>query len=236
MIRVEEQGDVRTVTLDRPAARNALTPDALLDLADAVTGTDCPVVYLAGAGEAFCAGADLTTVAEIAADGTEAAAAFARRGQETMTAIETADAVVVAGVDGPARGGGVELAVACDVRAATPTATFAETGVSLGLFGAWGGTARLPELVGTGNALDVSLSGRAVGAREARRMGLVQRVTDRPREVAAEIAANDASALRAVKELVRDDRDQARQEAAERDAFARLLADHAAALSEYRKR
>ncbi len=68
---------------------------------------------------------------------------------------------VVAGIDGAARGGGVEMALACDVRVATPDATFAEPGVEFGLFGAWGGTARLRDIVGDGDALDIALSGRA---------------------------------------------------------------------------
>lgn len=235
MIRVEDEGDVRVVTLDRPDARNALTLDALADLERAVTDTDRPVVYVTGAGGAFCAGADLPTVAEVAADGEAAAGRFIRRGQETMASIEGSDSAVVAGVDGPARGGGVELALACDVRAATPDATFAETGVKLGLFGAWGGTARLPDVLGAGDALDLSLSGRAVGAQEARRVGLVQRVVEDPREVADELAANDADALRVVKARVRDRGSRDEQEAAEREAFAALLADRAEALSEYRK-
>lgn len=228
MIRVDDDGDVRTVTLDRPAARNALTPSALADLADAVTGADAPVVLLRGAGEAFCAGADLPTVAEVANDDGEGdAEAFVERGQRTADAIEDAESVVVAGVDGPARGGGVELALACDLRVATPDATFAETGVQLGLFGAWGGTVRLPEIVGMGEALDLALSGRVVDAEAALRMGLVSRVVVDPRAVADELADNDAAALRAIKSRVRDHAPKGEQERREREAFARLLAGRA---------
>ena len=227
MIRTEDGGDVRTVTLDRPERRNALTLSALADLERAVVGTDSPVVYLTGADGAFSAGADFDAVGEAAAGGLEAIAAFVERGQRTMRAIETAESVVVAGVDGPARGGGVELALACDIRVATPRATFAETGVSIGLFGAWGGTIRLPEVVGTGDALDLSLSGRTVDAGTALRMGLVQRVTEDPRSVAEEVATNDPDSLRVLKELVRADDDREDGEAREREAFVELLAARA---------
>jgi enoyl-CoA hydratase/carnithine racemase len=214
---------VRTITLDRPERRNAMTTEALADLAAAVTGADEPVVYLTGAGSAFCAGADLEEVAGLADD--ETARAFAERGQRTARAIAGADSVVVAGIDGPARGGGVELALACDLRVATPVATFAESGVGKGLFGAWGGTVRLPEVVGTGAAMDLSLSGRVVDAEQALRMGLVSRVVDAPRRVADEVAANDPDALATLKRRLRDDADRQTRERRERAAFARLVTD-----------
>jgi enoyl-CoA hydratase/carnithine racemase len=230
MIRTEDHGDVRVVTLDRPERRNALTLEGLADLERAVTGAEPPVVYLTGAGGAFSAGADFDVVSEAGAEGRAAIEAFVERGQRTMRAIEAAESAVVAGVDGPARGGGVELALACDIRVATPGATFAETGVSLGLFGAWGGTVRLPEVVGTGDALDLSLSGRTVDAETALRMGLVQRVVPEPRSVAEELAGNDPDALRALKRLVRADGDREAREAREREAFVDLLSGWAADL------
>ena len=227
MIRTEDRGDVRVVTLDRPARRNALTLEGLEALERAVVDAAAPVVYLTGAGGAFSAGADFDVVSEVAAEGPEAIGAFVERGQRTMRAIEDAPSVVVAGVDGPARGGGVELALACDLRVATPDATFAETGVSLGLFGAWGGTARLPEVVGTGDALDLSLSGRTVDAETALRMGLVQRVVGEPRSVAEEVAANDPAALRTLKGLLRGEADRGTQETREREAFVERLSARA---------
>ncbi|WP_415378532.1 enoyl-CoA hydratase/isomerase family protein [Halosimplex sp. TS25] len=223
MIETATDGGVRVVTLDRPDRRNALTPAALDALEAAVAGADVPVVFLRGAGSAFCAGADLDAVAAL--DGRDAAAAFARRGQEVASTIADADAVVVAGIDGPARGGGVELALACDVRVATPEATFAETGATIGLFGAWGGTARLPAVVGLGEAMDLALSGRVLDADEALRTGLVSRIVDDPRAVAAEIAANDPEALRVIKNRLRDDAERGVQERREAEAFADLHAD-----------
>jgi enoyl-CoA hydratase/carnithine racemase len=232
MIRTAVSGDVTTVRIDRPERRNAFTRAGLDDLETAVTGAETPVVYLTGEGSAFSAGADLD---EVAGMHRAEARAFARRGQRVATAIETADSVVVAGVDGPARGGGVELALACDVRIATPDATFAETGVSLGLFGAWGGTVRLPRIVGEGEAMDIALSGRVLDADAALRMGLVSRVVNDPRAVAREIASNDPAALSVLKLRMRDDADREVQEMREAAAFADLVAGDPAALRERRK-
>ncbi|WP_324755973.1 enoyl-CoA hydratase/isomerase family protein [Haloarcula sp. GH36] len=221
MVRTTVDGDVCTVTLDRPEKRNALTREALADLETAVADATAPVVVLRGAGEAFCAGADLTVVDELDAD---TAAEFAALGQRVARTIETDDGAVVAAVDGAARGGGVELALACDLRVATPAATFAETGVRLGLFGAWGGTVRLPRIVGESAALDLALTGRTVDATEALRLGLVSRVTDEPRQVATELAGVDHAALRTLKELLRGGGDREQREARERAAFAELIA------------
>jgi len=214
---------VCVVTLDRPERRNALTPAALDDLQAAIESVEEPVVLLRGAGSAFCAGADLDAVAAL--PDRDAAERFARRGQRVATSIDESEAVVVAGVDGAARGGGVELALACDVRVATPDATFAETGTTIGLFGAWGGTARLPEVVGLGEAMDLALSGRVLDADDALRTGLVSRQVDDPRSVADEIATNDPHALGVVKQRLRDDADRATQERREAEAFAALHAD-----------
>ncbi|MFH5799696.1 enoyl-CoA hydratase/isomerase family protein [Haladaptatus sp. CMAA 1911] len=224
MIRIADDPKTRIVTFDRPERRNALTLDGLDALSEAVREAEQPIVYLRGAGTAFCAGADLDVVA---GSDEESANALATHGQRVADDIEGAESVVVAGIDGPARGGGVELALACDLRVATPEATFAEPGVRLGIFGAWGGTARLPEIVGMGDALDLALSGRVIDAAEAHRMGLVSRVTDRPREVADELAANDPDALRAVKGRLRDRSSRSDQLAREANVFGKLVAANA---------
>lgn len=231
VIRKEDADDVQVVTLARPERRNALTLSGLDALETAVTESDRPVVYLRGDGPAFCAGADLDVVAGL---DRESAEAFAERGQQVASAIENAESVVVAGIDGPARGGGVELALACDLRVATPEATFAEPGVKLGLFGAWGGTVRLPKIVGDGEALDLALSGRTIDASEAHRMGLVSRVTDDPRAVADELATSDPETLHTVKERVRDSGPARDQERREVEAFGRLVERHADSIAEDR--
>lgn len=222
MVQTTSGDGIRTLTLDRPDQRNALTSTALRDLEAAVESATEPVLYLHGAGEAFCAGADLD---EVKALDSESAETFATLGQRVARTLESYDGAVVAGIDGAARGGGVELALACDIRAATPDATLAETGVKLGLFGAWGGTARLPDIVGTGEALDIALSGRTLDAETAQQMGLVSRVTTEPRAVAEELAGVDADALRVLKARIRDDSDRETQERREQQAFADLNAE-----------
>ena len=202
MIRLTDTASLRVVTIDRPTRRNALRPSDLDALEAAVTDTDAAVVYLRGAGDAFCAGADLD---------------------------------VVAGVDGAARGGGVELALACDLRVATPDATFAEPGVKLGLFGAWGGTVRLSRVLREGDAMDFALSGRIVDAAEAKRIGLVSRVVSDPKTVAEEVAANEPDALAVVKARMRDDSPRQVQAAAEATAFDRLVRAHAADIAASRE-
>ncbi|GKZ13167.1 enoyl-CoA hydratase/isomerase family protein [Haladaptatus sp. T7] len=224
MIRVTDDPKIRIVTIDRPERRNALTLDGLDALSEAVREATQPVVYLRGAGTAFCAGADLDVVAGL---DDESATELATSGQRVANDIEDAESVVVAGIDGAARGGGVELALACDVRVATPDATFAEPGVRLGIFGAWGGTTRLPEIVGMGDALDLALTGRVVTAEDAHRMGLVSRVVAQPRKVADRLAANDPDALRVIKGRVRDRSSTDVQLAREAESFGELVAANA---------
>lgn len=220
MIRTTVDDDLRVVTIDRPERRNAITPEGLDELQAALQDATEPVVYLTGAGSAFCAGADLDVVAELDA---ESAGGFAKRGQDAARAIEEYDGIVVAGIDGPARGGGLEFALACDLRVCTPDATMAESGVSHGLFGAWGGTARLPRIVGEGDAMDISVSARVLDAETALRMGLVSRIVDEPRDVAEELIENDERAMRAIKRRVRDRSSLADQEAKEAEVFADLI-------------
>ncbi|WP_339104959.1 enoyl-CoA hydratase/isomerase family protein [Haloterrigena salinisoli] len=228
MIDVDSDADrsIRTVTIDRPDARNALTVAGLEALETAVADAKEPVIYLRGRGEAFSAGADLAAVADLDGD-SERAVEFARLGQRVARTIEDSPSVVVAGVDGPARGGGLELALACDVRVGTPDSTYGEPGVTFGLFGAWGGTVRLPRVLGEGDALEFALSGRAVDAEAALRMGLISRIDENPRTVAEEIAGNAPDALAALKRRVRDDSERATQERREARAFGDLVAAHA---------
>jgi len=223
MIDVSTGDDIRTIRFARPERRNALTPAGLEQLERAVTGAEAPVVLLGGRGDAFCAGADLDVVDELPS--APAAEAFAEHGQRVARAIETADAVTIAGIDGAARGGGLELALACDLRVGTPTATLGEPGVTFGLFGAWGGTVRLPEICGLGPAMELALSGRVLDAEEALRVGLLSRIVDDPRTVAEELAENDPDALRILKRRLRDTADVRTRERREARAFGELISN-----------
>jgi enoyl-CoA hydratase len=163
---------------------------------------------LAGAGgRAFAAGADIHELAALAA---EEARAFALRGQAVFRRIETLGKPVIACIQGFALGGGCELAMACTLRLAADDAKFGQPEVKLGVIAGYGGTQRLPRLVGRGAALKLLLTGAIIDAQEAFRIGLADEVvpaaelTKRAEALAAEIAANaplaSAETLRAVDE------------------------------------
>lgn len=217
--------DSPSTPMTEPSSRSADRGESP-SVADARSVPTAPIIYLHGRGSAFCAGADLDAVSDLDGD-RDRAREFARLGQRVARAIETSPAIVVAGIDGPAMGGGLELALACDVRVGTPASTYGEPGVTFGLFGAWGGTVRLPELVGRGAALEFALSGRTVDAEEALRLGLISRLEDDPRTVAESIADNPDDTLAVLKRRVRDDSKREIQERREAEAFAELVASHA---------
>lgn len=177
-IRVEKRGAVATVVLDRPKALNALNKAlfAELDAAFDELGKDdeVRVMLLTGAGErAFAAGADIR---ELDAVGPGEGKGFALRGQAVFRKIETLGKPVIACVRGFALGGGCELAMACTLRLAAEDAKFGQPEVKLGVIPGYGGTQRLPRLVGRGTALRLLLTGAVIDAREALRIGLADEV------------------------------------------------------------
>lgn len=178
LILVEKVDRIAWVTLNRPEKLNALNNQVLEALektfAELEQDPDTGVVVLTGAGEkAFVAGAD---IAELKALDSAAARVQALRGQAVYQRIESMPKPVIAAVNGFALGGGCELALACHVRVASENARFGLPEVSLGIIPGYGGTQRLPRLVGKGVALDMILSGDFVSAADALRMGLVSRV------------------------------------------------------------
>jgi enoyl-CoA hydratase/carnithine racemase len=169
---------IATVTINRPAVRNALNAATLEELGSAFEvlrrDESVQVVILTGSGDkAFVAGADISEIAGLsAADGE----AFALRGQSAFQAIESLGKPVIAAVNGYALGGGCELAMACTIRIASEHAMFGQPEVKLGIIPGYGGTQRLPRLVGKGRALEIMISGEMISASEALRIGLVNRV------------------------------------------------------------
>lgn len=233
-VSVEARGRVALLTLDRPERLNTLSPDMLDDLrarlAEAEADEGVGAVVVTGAGDkAFSAGADVSLVREA---GPLEARAFAARGHATFDLIEGMRTPVVAAVNGYALGGGCELALACDVRVASEKAQIGLPEVSLGIFPGWGGTQRLPRLVGHGKAKELVLTGRRVRADEALAIGLVERVHAHEEmlaaavELAAEIAAGPGWALGAAKEMLNraGDGDSAANLARELDLFALAFA------------
>jgi len=207
-IRVEKSGAVAMVVMDRAKALNALNAAmfAELDAAFDELGNDdeIRVVLLSGAGErAFAAGADIRELDAVGAGGGKE---FALRGQAVFRKIETLGKPVIACVRGFALGGGCELAMACTLRLAAEDARFGQPEVKLGVIPGYGGSQRLPRLVGRGAALKLLLTGAVIDAREAFRIGLVDEVVaaedlmTRGEALAEEMAAQ---APMAVAEVIR---------------------------------
>lgn len=181
---------VALITIDRPDALNALHGELLLELATAFeqVGADERVraLVITGAGRAFVAGADVGELSDLTDvfAGREASLA----GQDVMQALAALPFATVAAIGGFALGGGLELALACDFRVAAPNARLGLPEVGLGLIPGYGGTQRLPRLIGPSRALDLILTGRHVNAEEALAMGLVNRVADDAVAVAVDLA------------------------------------------------
>ena len=174
---VSVQDRIATLTVNRPDKLNALNAIVIGELGRAidelVASEDVGAVILTGAGRAFVAGAD---IAELSAVSALEGRRLARRGQEIFRRFETSPKPTVAAVNGFALGGGCELAMACHVRVAAEGAKFGQPEVKLGLIPGYGGTQRLPRLVGRGRALQLLLTGEMIDAHEALRIGLVNRV------------------------------------------------------------
>ena len=212
---------IAVVTINRPDKLNALNATVFAELADVVhqiAGDDAVHgVIITGAGsKAFVAGADISELATVGArDGEE----LSRRGSVVFLAIEHLRKPVLAAVNGFALGGGCELAMACHIRLAAPTAKFGQPEVKLGLIPGYGGTVRLPRLIGRGRALELLLCGNPIDADEAFRLGLVNRIVpseqllDEARKMLGTIGQQGPSAVRTVLETVATTLDMEMEEA-----------------------
>jgi enoyl-CoA hydratase len=187
---LERRDRVAILTVNRPDKLNALSDEVIAELGDAISEvrTDDSVggLIVTGAGRAFVAGAD---IAELASQSAAEGKARSERGQRVFRLFETSPKPVVAAVNGFALGGGCELALACHIRIAGEGAQFGQPEVKLGITPGYGGTQRLPRLVGASVALELLLTGDRIDATEALRIGLVNRV------VPADKLLNEAEAL-----------------------------------------
>jgi len=178
-VRLTRIDELALLTLDRPAALNALSFSLLRDLAaafDEIAASGARALLITGAGtRAFCAGADITELMGRSQAAIREGAAF---GQAVFAKLDILPIPSIALLNGYAFGGGFELALACTFRLAKPGARLGLPEIKLGLIPGYGGTQRLPRLIGEARALDMILTGRAVAAEEAVAIGLVNRLAD----------------------------------------------------------
>jgi len=197
-ILLERQGAVAIATVNRPKVLNALDMSTMDELRTAFHEIKRDVgvraVILTGSGEkAFIAGADIS---ELAKNDPVTAKEYALRGQNVLNLIENLGKPVIACINGFALGGGCEIALACTMRLASDNAKLGQPEVKLGIIPGYGGTQRLPRLVGKGIAMQLLLTGEMIPAKEAHRIGLVNEVTapsdliPRGEEIAQKIIAN----------------------------------------------
>jgi enoyl-CoA hydratase len=202
--------EIGTLTISRPKALNALNIETLRDIQGGIQEvkdhSEMKVLILTGSGEkAFVAGAD---IAEMKGMNSIEALNFSKLGHLTLKMIQDLDRPVIAAVNGFALGGGMEIALACDFIYASENARFGLPEVTLGIFPGFGGTQRLPRLIGKGKAKELILTGKMISAQEAYQMGIVNRVVpqaslmEETQKVAFQITANGAVGVRLAKTVV----------------------------------
>ena len=209
-ILLEEKNSIAYVTVNRPKVLNALNMATMEELRAAFTtikdDREIRVAIMSGSGEkAFIAGAD---IGELAKHDAVSAKEYTHRGQSVLDLIENLGKPVIACINGFALGGGCEIALACTMRLASENAKLGQPEVKLGIIPGYGGTQRLPRLVGKGIAMQLLLSGEMISAQEAHRIGLVNEVTPavelipRAEAIAQKIIANAPLAVQYAMEAV----------------------------------
>ncbi|MBS4537612.1 short-chain-enoyl-CoA hydratase [Clostridium sp. D2Q-11] len=176
---LQKEDKIAILKINRPKALNALNTEVLLELDKAIeelkSDQDVNVIILSGEGKAFVAGADILEMKEKTAN---EARDFAKVGIELFRKIEMIEKPVIAAVNGFALGGGCELSMACDMRIASEKAKFGQPEVGLGITPGFAGTQRLPRLVGSAKAKELIFTGDVIDAKEAERIGLVNKVVN----------------------------------------------------------
>ena len=176
--------------LNKPEIRNPLSTDVingLSTLMDHIATIPTSKVIFTGSGDSFASGANLREIEQLTPKN---AREFAMRGQSLMTKIDGSPALTVASINGYCFGGGLDLALACKIRIASPKALFCHPGVDLGIITGWGGTQRLPRLVGVSEALEMLLTGSRLSAQDALRIGLIDTIVDDVLAAALDLAAD----------------------------------------------
>ena len=231
------EGSILTLTLNRPERLNALNNDLSTALHEALARVAADhtvhVVIVTGAGRAFCAGGDLAVIGASRARGDASELApILRAGMQAVLRIRTMPQPVIAAVNGPAAGAGMNIALAADLRIAVEEALFGQNFAKVGLFPDYGGTYFLPQLVGPSKAAEFFYTGEMIDAKTALRLGLVNHVYPAarfPSEVqalAAKIAAGPQIAIRAIKQTLFAREKEALVAALEREVEHQLKCFH----------
>jgi enoyl-CoA hydratase len=229
-VKLTRQDEFALITLDRQEALNALSAAVLRELAqafDEVAASDARALIVTGAGaKAFCAGADIKELVGRSLSEQRRDAAF---GQTVLARLDELPVPSVAAINGYAFGGGMELALACTFRVAATTAKMGLPEIKLGLIPGYGGTQRLPRVIGEARALEIIMSGRTLDAEEALRIGLVHRIAEGEVLVAAIAFARQFNgyglpALRLARDAVRRAHDLPLHEGLKTEADLNTLA------------
>jgi enoyl-CoA hydratase/carnithine racemase len=238
---VDRDGPVVTATLNRPDERNAISEAAHSEeiaafCAEMTRDPSVRAVILTGAGKAFCAGGNVKHMQ--ARSGMFGGSPYALRNayrtgiQLIPTALYELEVPVIAAINGPAIGAGLDLACMCDIRIAADTAIFAESFVKLGIVPGDGGAWLLPRVIGMARASQLTLTGEAIDAAKALEFGLIsealpsEALMERARAIAASIAANPGHATRMAKRLLREGQDMKLAPLLELSAAYQALAHH----------
>ena len=206
----EVEENVATITFNRPKALNAMNSETMGEFMDAIRtcydDDNIKAVIVTGSGDkAFVAGADIVEMQDLEPCD---ALKFMERGHETYRALELLPKPTIAAVKGFALGGGTEITMSCDIRFAADNARFGQPEILLGLTPGWGGTQRLPRIIGIGRALELLMSGEQVNAQRAYEIGLVNRVfpadqlMEETKKFAKKLAAMPAFAIKMMKHAV----------------------------------
>lgn len=182
------------IRFNRPAERNPLSRATLEDLkailTKVVADQNVRSIIFTGTGDVFLSGANIRELSKLDSD---SALEFARFGQDIFQTIADAKQITISAINGFCIGGGLDLALACDIRVASATAVFSHPGARLGIITGWGGTQRLPRLIGKAAALEILLTARRINAQEAIVLGLVTHVSDSPLQQAMKITRESRS-------------------------------------------
>jgi enoyl-CoA hydratase/carnithine racemase len=204
LVRIERKDKVAHIILNRPEKKNALSPDVLKEMEGALKSlVNVSVVIIRGEGGFFSAGGDLSVMFTASE---EEGRKFSEKGNEFMDFLQNFGAITIAAIEGGAYGGGLELALSCDLRVASPQTKMGLTEVNLGLIPGWGGLKRIARIAGNGIARQVALTGKVMDGNEAHSLGLVNYLANDPVQYAEELAISlsqkSGESIRRIKTLL----------------------------------